>query len=228
MKWRHQPESLVTTNVPWPPLYPPPSLKHTPCKIPPACRVSPLPLHESALPPPHIPHPHRPRTSVAARLSYDMALPDTVPKSQLGPKLCPTKPNTGLLGVAAQTKASHASDLATEFLVTKKDLAPIYMSPCPYFDAFEEEINLQKFNLDKHRTAGLGLALVDGRLFLIGMAPGTPGAKIPHRRTRIKGTWLIKVGDTPVSTINEVHLAFYHIQQNNTSQCILLFSHPEI
>jgi hypothetical protein len=156
-----------------------------------------------------------------------MALPDTVPKSQLGPKLCPTKPNTGLLGVAARTKASHASDLATEFLVTKKDLAPIYMSPCPYFDAFEEEINLQKFDLDKHRTAGPGLALVNGCLFLVGMAPGTPGAKIPCWRTRIKGVWLIKVGDTPVSTIDKVQLAFYHIQQNNTSRCILLFSHPE-
>ena len=122
-----------------------------------------------------------------------MALPDTVPKSQLGPKLCPTKPNTGLLGVAARTKASHASDLATEFLVTKKDLAPIYMSPCPYFDAFEEEINLQKFDLDKHRTAGPGLALVNGCLFLVGMAPGTPGAENPmlahmhQRRVAYKG-----------------------------------------
>ena len=66
------------------------------------------PLRESALPQPHIPHSHQPRTAAVARLSYDMALPDTVPKSQLGPKLCPTKPNTGLLGVAARTKASHA------------------------------------------------------------------------------------------------------------------------
>jgi hypothetical protein len=55
------------------------------------------------------------------------------------------------------------------------------MSPCPYFDAFEEEIDLRKFDITKHRTAGL-----DGCLILGGMAPSTPGAKITHWRTRLK------------------------------------------
>jgi hypothetical protein len=102
------------------------------------------------------------------------------------------------------------------------------MSPCPYFDTFEKEIDLRKFDLGKHRTAGLGLAQVDGRLFLVGMAPSTPGAKVQRWRTCIKGAWLIKVGDTPVLTITKAQLAFQRLQNNGTSRGILLFSHPEI
>jgi hypothetical protein len=60
------------------------------------------------------------------------------------------------------------------------------------------------------------------------MAPSTPGAKIKQWRTRFKGAWLIKVGDTPVSTINEAQLAFQRLQNNGTSRSVLLFSHPEI
>ncbi len=58
-------------------------------------------------------------------------------------------------------------------------MATIYMSPDPYYEAFEEVIDLHKFDLHKHRTAGLCLAHSVKRLFLGGMAPGTPGAMIP-------------------------------------------------
>ena len=71
-------------------------------------------------------------------------------------------------------------------------MATIYMSPDPYYKAFEEVIDLRKFDLHKHRTAGLCLAHSNKRLFLGGMAPGTPGAKIPRWRSRFKGAWLIK------------------------------------
>jgi hypothetical protein len=74
-------------------------------------------------------------------------------------------------------------------------MATIYMSPDPYYKAFEEVIDLRKFDLHKHRTAGLCLAHSNKRLFLGGMAPGTPGAKITHWRAQLKGAWLIKVGD---------------------------------
>jgi hypothetical protein len=218
---------LIRTNAPWPPLKTA-STSPTTWKISPACRVSPLPLRESALPKPHPSQPHRPRTAVAARVLYDMSPPDTAPESQLGPKISSTKLHHKFFGMVARTKASLASELVSEFLVTKKDLTPIYMSPCPYFDAFEEEINLRKFDFRKHRTAGLGLAHVDGRLFLVGMAPSTPGAKIQQWRTRIKGERLIMVGDTPVLTITKAQLAFQRLQNKSTSRGILLFSHPEI
>ena len=57
------------------------------------------------------------------------------------------------------------------------DLTTVYMSPDPYFEAFEEIIDLRKYDLAKHRTAGLCLIHYDNRLFLGSMAPGTPGAR---------------------------------------------------
>jgi hypothetical protein len=57
-------------------------------------------------------------------------------------------------------------------------MAMVYMSPDPFFDAFEEDLDLCKWSFNKHRTAGLFLLLNNGRLYLGGMALGTPGAKV--------------------------------------------------
>jgi hypothetical protein len=80
--------------------------------------------------------------------------------------------------MAAQIRSASPSDIVTEYLIGKQDMATIYMSPDPYYKAFEEVIDLCKFDLYNHRTASLCLAHSDKRLFLGGMAPGTPGAKI--------------------------------------------------
>ena len=53
------------------------------------------------------------------------------------------------------------------------------MSPDPYFEAFEEKLNVQRVNLKKHHTAGLELYESSGRVFLRSMKPGTAAAKIP-------------------------------------------------
>ena len=60
-----------------------------------------------------------------------------------------------------------------DFDVTRRDMAMIYMSPDPYFEAFEEQLNLQHVNLTKHTTAGLELCESFGRVFLQSMKPGT-------------------------------------------------------
>jgi len=60
------------------------------------------------------------------------------------------------------------------------------------------------------------------------MAPSTPAAKIPRWRSRIKGAWLIKIGDTVVSSISDAQQAFAALAQNGVTSVTLLFSHPEI
>jgi hypothetical protein len=60
------------------------------------------------------------------------------------------------------------------------------------------------------------------------MTPSTPGAKIPHWRTRIKGTWLIQIGPIVVSTIDEAQQAFQELSNSAVPSVILLLSHPEI
>jgi hypothetical protein len=60
------------------------------------------------------------------------------------------------------------------------------------------------------------------------MTPCTPGAKIPHWRSRLKGAWLIKVGDTQVSSIADAQDAFTTAIASGSLFVKLLFTHPEI
>jgi len=84
----------------------------------------------------------------------------------------------------------------------------IYMSPDPYGRTFEEPLDLRKFDLSKHPTAGLCLITHDGWLLLASMDKGSPGARIDKWRSRIRGTWLVSIGDMVVSTLAEAHSAF--------------------
>jgi hypothetical protein len=220
--------SPETNSVPWPPMILIPALPSK-WKLPPECYITPLPLQESVMPMIRAAPMHRPTTAVAARVSFDPAN-DSVqtPEAQQGPKISKIKLPHDIHGVAARTKAMLAAELVSEYLITKCKIAPIYMSPCPYFDAFEEVIDLRKFDLGKHKMAGLCLAHIDGWLFLGGIAPSTPGAKIPCWRTWIKGVWLIKVSKDTVSTIDDAQKAFQRLLDSGTPLAVLLFSHPKI
>ena len=129
---------------------------------------------------------------------------------------------------AARVAAPSASDIVTEFDIGHRDIASIYLSPDPYHESFEEEVDIRRFDLTKHRTAGLCLAHYDGRLFLGGIAKSTPCAKIPRWRTRIKGAWLIKIGPHTVSTIQDAQDAFAALALAGNTRIALLFSHPII
>lgn len=72
---------------------------------------------------------------------------------------------------------NNAADIATEFMISPWDIANIYMSPDPYHEFFEEEVDIRRFDLQKHQTAGLCLAELDGRLFLGDIAKSTPCAR---------------------------------------------------
>jgi len=118
--------------------------------------------------------------------------------------------------------------MVSGYNIMRNDMAMIYMSPDPYFEAFEEVIDMTRFDLNKQWTAGLCLAHINGCLHLGGMAPSTPAAKIPCGCLRIKGTWLIKIGDRTVTTLAEAHDAFQQLSSNGITSVPLLFSHPEI
>ena len=123
---------------------------------------------------------------------------------------------------------TNPSDIVSKYLIGQRNMSTFYMSLDPYFDAFDEVIDLQKFNLSKQRTAGLCLHYLDDCLYLGGMMPSTPEDKIPRWRSRIKGMWLIKIGNTIVTTIKDAQLAFAKESETNPGHVILLFSHPEV
>jgi hypothetical protein len=101
------------------------------------------------------------------------------------------------------------------------------MSPNPYFDAFVEPIDLQKVDLTLHWTAGLKLFEWNGQLILGGMDLCTPASRIPRWRTRLWGATLVKVGDVPASTVQEVHIALVG-SLGTPPLCPLFFAFPEI
>ena len=60
------------------------------------------------------------------------------------------------------TKKDLAAELVTQYFIGKHDTATIYMSPDPYHQAFEEDLDLRKFDMARHRTAGFSFLETDG------------------------------------------------------------------
>ncbi len=75
-----------------------------------------------------------------------------------------------------RSKKDLAAKVVFQYLIGVSDMAMIYVSPDLYGTAFEEELDLQKFNLQCHATAGLCFFEKDNCILLASMAPSTPGA----------------------------------------------------
>jgi hypothetical protein len=106
-------------------------------------------------------------------------------------------------------------------------MAIIYMSPDPYGHTFKKEINLQKWDLTKHCTAGMRFLEKDGCLVLASIDASTPAACIERWRTHIHGAWLVSIDGTPVTTIAEAAVVFA-FPRTHSLPCTLVFSHPKI
>ena len=135
-----------------------------------------------------------------------------------------------IAAAAAHVRASvgPASTVASEFNITKDDMAIVYMSQDPFFNSFEEVLDLWEWSFDKHRTAGLFLVSRNGRLYLGGMTPSTPDAKVDCWHVNLRGAWLVKVGSCLISTILDAQKAFKDLYENDAPSVTLLFSHPEL
>jgi hypothetical protein len=102
------------------------------------------------------------------------------------------------------------------------------MTPTPYNEAFEEELDLRKYDFSRHRAAGMIFLPQDDWLILASMAPSTPGARVPRWHTRLHGVWLLSINGTPVHTLAAVHQVFHDLSLSRTASCILLFAHSEL
>jgi hypothetical protein len=127
-----------------------------------------------------------------------------------------------------KTKKQIGADVVADYLIRSDNMAMIYVSPNPFGSAFEDDLDLRKFDFNTHRTAGLCLFEKDQRIYLASMAPSTPDAPIPRWRTRIRGAWLITINGTPVSSISDAQAVFQQLSATRAPTCTLLFSHPEI
>jgi len=107
-------------------------------------------------------------------------------------------------------------------------VAQVYLSPTPYNDAFEEVLDLQKFDFSQHQAAGMAFLPQDNRLILANMVASTPGARIARWRTCLRGAWLLSINGNPVQKLMDVHDVFGNLSLSRCTSCTLLFAHPEI
>ena len=112
--------------------------------------------------------------------------------------------------------------------ITEKDMVPVYFSPDPYYQAFDERLDMRRYDAYNKPAGGMVFAIADDRLTLWDILPSSPTAKVPVCRTRILGTWLHKVGATPVTTEKEVVTALTALSVENATHCTLVFLHPEV
>ena len=118
---------------PWPPAAQGPIVKDK-WSPPRECIWSPLPLQETAAP--------RPITAAAASVYSDHSDIDGTLHRLTGPRLQSSTEAPTLPVVAMRIAAKNASGIVSEFQIGKHNMATIYLSPNPYFDAFEEVIDI--------------------------------------------------------------------------------------
>jgi hypothetical protein len=106
--------------------------------------------------------------------------------------------------------------------------AQVYLSPSVYCEAFEEELDLRKWNSTDHHTAGLSLIQQDGRVILGGIVKSTPAARIPRWRTRCCGAWVMEVNGMPVHSTQDVERILNNSKLRGDNMCTITLSHPEL
>jgi len=126
------------------------------------------------------------------------------------------------------THKNTAAELVSNFKIGKQDMALVYMSPDPYHDAFEQTIDIRKFDWSQHPMAGLELYEKDGRVHLAKISPSSPVAKIHEWRSRIQGAWLIQVDKCVVKSIDNIVNMFNKVAADKCDSVTLIFAHPEI
>ncbi len=126
------------------------------------------------------------------------------------------------------TGKTLAAEVVSQFLIGPKDMEMIYMSDDPYGRSFEITLDLRKWDLTTHRTAGLRFLPKDDRLVLAAMDPGTPGARVDRWRTQLRGASLVSIAGVPVHTVEEAEAALTTLSGPSLLDCTLVFCHPKV
>ena len=125
-------------------------------------------------------------------------------------------------------KINRVNIIADMNLDKEEVFAQVYLSPSPYFEAFEEEIDLRKWNLNDHHTAGLVLIQKDESLVLANILKSTPAAKIDKWRSRCRGATVLEVDGRPVQSQVEVEAILKNLKARDCDFCKITLAHPEI
>ena len=112
--------------------------------------------------------------------------------------------------------------------ITTRDVTQIYCSPHHYGHTFEETFDYMGSATTVHPTAGLVLEEIDGRVFIRDISAGTPCAKIPRWKTRLRNTNLISINDSPISSIDDVKAHISTLPHTSRGLCRLIVTASEL
>jgi hypothetical protein len=124
----------------------------------------------------------------------------------------------------------HLSDPSTadHYGITHRDVEQVYFSQHCFGNTFKETFSYHGSPTLVHPTAGLVLDSINGRVLIRSIDKGTPCAKIPRWRTRLRNTWLLQINDTPVSSIEATVTAFATLPSLPRGECTLLVSSSDL
>jgi hypothetical protein len=192
-------EIIVPTSQPTPLPPFPPMAPAKPTPLPKLTTIIPLPLRAST--PPSV------YAAAAAKSTFDDDL--ILPSSTL-----PTK------------RLEH--EMIMDNVISRKDVEMVYLSPSPYDNAFEEVLDLRRYNPTISPTAGIICEEKSSKLFLREMQKSTPAAKIRAWRSRLRGARILEVEGTPVATSDELAQALLRLKDKGSKQCTILMAHSAI
>lgn len=110
----------------------------------------------------------------------------------------------------------------------EETFAQVYLSPSPYFEAFEEEIDIRNWTSNDHHTAGMVLVESNDRLILLDILKSTPAARIDKWRSRCRGATLMEVEGMPVRSPRDVNKVLLNLKGRNFKKCRITLAHSEI
>ena len=119
--------------------------------------------------------------------------------------------------------------LAVEhYNIQHSDIEQVYFSPHHYGHAYEESFAYMGSASTVHDTGGLELEELDGRVFIRDISLGTPCAKIPRWKTRLRNTCLLAINDIPITSITDAKSAISQLPTTHRGTCRLLVSSSEL
>jgi hypothetical protein len=177
----------------------PPLATKKPSPLPKLTTIIPLPLRASTPPTAY--------AAAAARSTFDddLIMPNSTPPAK---------------------RLEH--EMIMQNGISHKDVEMVYLSPLPYNNAFEEVLDLRRYNPTISPTAGIICEEKSSQLFLRKMQKSTPATKIQAWRSRLRGARILEVNDTPVATSDKLAQALLRLKDKGAKSCIILLAHSAI
>jgi hypothetical protein len=120
-------------------------------------------------------------------------------------------------------------DIIEDMQLDKEEaFAQVYLSPSPYFEAFQEEIDIKHWTTHDHHTAGFVLVSKNDRLVLADILKSTPAARIDKWRSRCRGATVLEVEGRPILSPQDLYNILKNLKDRDITKCRITLAHPEI